>query len=210
VTGVDRSGSRVTAVRTDRDRVACGAVVVAGGAWTPALGAQLDAELPIRPVRGQIIHLRLLGADTGRWPILQPVLSHYVVGWPHGRVVVGATFEPDAGFDAHATPAGMRQLLSELRHLAPGLEDAAFVEVRVGLRPVSADDLPVLGPLAGAANAYVATGHGANGLLLGPYSACLVADLVVGREPAVDVAPFLADRFDAHATTPRAQRGPRP
>ena len=86
----------------------------------------------------------------------------------------------------------MRQLFSEMLRLAPGLGDATFVEVRAGLRPVSADDAPVLGVLPGWDNAFVCTGHGANGLLLGPYSARLVADLVVGRTPATDIAPFAA------------------
>jgi len=191
-----RVGTRVVAVETDTDTLACGAVVIAGGAWTPALGAQLGVDLPIGPVRGQIIHLRLDGVDTQHWPILQPVLSHYVVAWPEGRIVVGATVEPDAGFDARPTAAGMRQLLSELLHLAGGLADATFVEVRTGLRPVSADDAPVLGRLTDTDNAYVATGHGANGLLLGPYSARLVAESLLGRDPSTDLGPFADDRFN--------------
>jgi D-amino-acid dehydrogenase len=195
VTGLPRVGHHVVAVETAAGTVPCGAVVIAGGAWTPALGAQLDVDLPIVPVRGQIVHLRLDGADTQHWPILQPVLSHYVVSWPEGRVVVGATVEPDAGFDARPTAAGMRQLLAELLHLAPGLGGATFVEVRTGLRPVSADDAPMLGRLAGSDNAYVATGHGANGLLLGPYSGRLVADLLLGRDPATELRPFAPDRF---------------
>ena len=60
-------------------------------------------------------------------------------------MAVGATVEPDAGFDARATAGGMRQLFSEMLRLAPGLAEATFVEVRAGLRPVSADDAPVLG-----------------------------------------------------------------
>ena len=70
-------------------------------------------------------------------------------------------------------------------------------EVRVGLRPVSIDDTPVLGAVPGAPGFFVATGHGANGLLLGPVSGALLADLVVGREPALDLAPFSPARFDA-------------
>jgi D-amino-acid dehydrogenase len=195
VTGFQRVGSEVVAVETDAATLACGAAVIAGGAWTPELGAQLGIELPIVPVRGQIVHLLVEGADTRSWPILQPVLSHYVVSWPGGRIAVGATVEPDAGFDARPTAAGIRQLLSEVLHLAPGLGDATFVEVRTGLRPVSADDVPILGRVAGTDNVYVATGHGANGLLLGPYSARLVAELLLGRGPSTDLEPFAPDRF---------------
>jgi D-amino-acid dehydrogenase len=170
-------------------------VVIAGGAWTPAFAARLDVSIPVVPVRGQIVHLRLEGVDTDPWPIVSPLLSQYIVAWPDGRVVVGATLEPDAGFDARPTAAGMRQLFSEMLRLAPGLADATFLEIRAGLRPVSADDAPVLGRLPGWDNAFVCTGHGANGLLLGPYSARLVASLVAGRAPALDLAPFSVERF---------------
>ncbi len=146
-------------------------------------------------MRGQIVHLRLPGVDTGGWPIVSPILSQYLVPWPDGRVVVGATLEPDAGFDARPTAAGMRQLFSEMLRLAPGLGDATFLEIRAGLRPVSADDAPVLGGLPGWENAYVCTGHGANGLLLGPYSARLVADLSSAAHRSATSRPFAVDRF---------------
>jgi D-amino-acid dehydrogenase len=129
------------------------------------------------------------------WPILQPILSWYVLAFPEGRVVVGGTLEPDAGFDARTTAEGLRALCSEMLRLAPGLADATFLEIRAGLRPVSADDLPVLGALPGWDNAFVCTGHGANGLLLGPYSAHLVAALVAGADVGVDLTPFAAARF---------------
>ena len=67
--------------------------------------------------------------------------------------------------------------------------------MRVGLRPVSDDDLPVIGALPGADNVYVASGHGANGLLLGPVSGRVIADLVGDRAPAVDLTSFSPGRF---------------
>jgi D-amino-acid dehydrogenase len=185
---------RVIAMETERDRVGCGAVVIAGGAWTPELGAQLGVALPVSPMRGQIVHLRLEQAATEAWPIVQPVLSYYVVPWPDGRLAVGGTMESEAGFDARPTAGGIRGLLTEVAQLAPGLDDATVVEVRVGLRPMSVDDAPILGPLPGLANAFVATGHGANGLLLGPYSARLVASAVLGTAPP-ELAPFAPARF---------------
>ena len=67
--------------------------------------------------------------------------------------------------------------------------------MRVGLRPLSADGLPVLGEIPGAHGVYVATGHGPSGLQLGPYSAKIVAEMMLGGQPAVDITPFRADRF---------------
>jgi D-amino-acid dehydrogenase len=185
---------RATAVRTERgDELASGAVVLAGGAWTPELAGTFGVRTGVRPVRGQIVHLDV-DADTSRWPVLQPIFSHYVVPWSDGRVALGATVE-DAAFDARPTAAGLRQLFAEGLRVSPGLADATFREVRVGLRPVSDDDLPLLGPLPDAANVHVATGHGANGLLLGPVSGRLVADVITARAPAVDLAPFSPARL---------------
>lgn len=196
VDSVTTGAGRVAGVVTAVGGVLAGdAVVIAGGAWTPAVADQLAVHIPVVPVRGQIVHVRLEGVDTDSWPIVSPLLSQYILPWPDGRLVVGATVEPDAGFDARVTAAGMRQLFGEMLRLAPGLGDATFLEIRAGLRPVSADDAPVLGRLPGWENAYVCTGHGANGLLLGPYSAHLVAELVSGRTPALDLAPFGVTRF---------------
>jgi D-amino-acid dehydrogenase len=186
-------GDQVVAVEHTDDIVACGTVVLAGGAWTPALAGSFGLRCGVRPVRGQIVHLDV-DADTSSWPVLQPIFSHYVVPWHDGRVALGATVE-DAGFDARATAAGLRQLFSEGLLVSPGLADATFREVRVGLRPVSDDDLPILGALPDAPNVHVATGHGANGLLLGPVSGRLVADEIAGRTPALDVTPFSPARL---------------
>jgi D-amino-acid dehydrogenase len=169
------------------------AIVIAGGAWTPRVAEQLGVALPIIPLRGQIIHLDV-DLDTSTWPIVQPVFGYYLVPWADARVAVGATVE-DAGYAADVTAGGVHEVLRETLRVMPGLASARLREVRVGLRPMSADDMPILGALAGAPNVYVATGHGANGLLLGPLSGKLVADVVLGREPELDLTPFSASRF---------------
>jgi D-amino-acid dehydrogenase len=123
------------------------------------------------------------------------VLTHYLVAWPGGRVVCGGTYEPDAGFDTRPTVGGLRELLDAGLAIAPGLAAAAVVDVRVGLRPVSADDLPVLGPVPGWDNVHLATGHGTEGLLLGPYSAALVARGMLGGPVDDAMGRFSASRF---------------
>jgi D-amino-acid dehydrogenase len=188
-------GGRVAGVDVDGAFVACGAVVVAGGAWTPELAASLDVRTPVVPHRGQILHLVLPGAPTGDWPIAQRVLGYYMVPWPDGRVAVGATVEPEAGFDVRTTAAGVHEVLRETLQAAPGLGAATLAEVRVGLRPVTPDDRPLLGPLSAHPDVHLATGHGANGLLLGPYSGWLVAQGVLGEEIGEDLEPFAPGRF---------------
>jgi D-amino-acid dehydrogenase len=195
---VDRlvvDAGKVVAVEVDGRTLGCGAVVVAGGAWSPALAGQLDVVLPVGPERGQIVHLHAAHLDTDAWPIVSPVLGHYVVPWPGGRAVVGATREAGAGFAAEPTVAGVRQVLNEVARVVPGLLDATLVEIRVGLRPACADGLPVLGALPGVANAYVATGYGADGLLLSPWCGKLVASWVLGATPDPTVEAFSASRF---------------
>jgi D-amino-acid dehydrogenase len=182
--------------RIDADRV-----VVAGGAWSEQFGEDLGLALPVEPVRGQILHLDTAGvgghepADIEAWPIVGGYGDYYIVPWADGRVVVGATREEGAGFDPRATAGGVREVLQAGLRLAPGLGKATFEEIRVGLRPGSPDGVPMLGPVPEASGAFVATGHGPTGLLLGPYSGKVVADLVRGEEPAVDLAAFAPDRF---------------
>jgi D-amino-acid dehydrogenase len=192
---VDEFGVEVRQESVDDVRaLPADAVVVAGGAWTGRIAEQLGVQLPVGPLRGQIIHLGVAGHDTGTWPIVQPVFGYYMVPWSDARVAVGATVE-DAGFAADVTAGGVHEVLRETLRVMPGLAGATLREVRVGLRPVSADDTPIIGAVPGVANVFVATGHGANGLLLGPVSGALIADFVCGREPALDLHPFRPDRF---------------
>jgi len=163
----------------DHEDLLCGALVVAGGAWSAALGELLGCPLPITPTKGQIVHLGTTRESAG-WPIVQPLLTHYLVPWPGGRVACGGTFEVGAGFSATVTAAGLQELLRECLVVAPGLADAEYLFTRVGLRPTSSDDRPVVGAVPGWGNVWVATGHGANGLLLGPYTAALLAAQIAG------------------------------
>ena len=179
----------------DVTRLPADAVVIAGGAWTPAVAEQLNVALPVVPMRGQIVHLDVATHDTSSWPIVQPVFGYYMVPWADAHVAVGATVE-DAGFSADVTAGGVHEVLRETLRVMPGLASASLREVRVGLRPVSVDDLPFIGPLPGTPRVHVATGHGANGLLLGPFTGKVVADLVLGIDPGVDVTPFAPDRAE--------------
>lgn len=188
-------GRHVTSLSIQGERnVECAALAVAGGAWTAAMGEWLGHEFPVGPTKGQIVHLGV-DAETGEWPIAQPLLTHYLVPWPGGRVACGGTFEPGAGFSVNATAAGLYELLRECLAVAPGLAGATYSETRVGLRPTSADERALVGRVPGWSNAWVATGHGPNGLLQGPYSARVLAHAIAGVDLLADEVP-LPDAFD--------------
>ena len=99
------------------------------------------------------------------------------------------TFEGSAGFSINVTAAGLHELLRECLSVAPGLESATYLETRVGLRPTSADERALVGALPGWSNVFVATGHGPNGLLQGPYSGRVLAHVMAGVELPSDEAP---------------------
>ncbi|MDY6819655.1 MAG: FAD-dependent oxidoreductase [Halobacteriales archaeon] len=188
-------GDRVTGVVTDTDEYATETVVISGGAWSGDFGDQLGVTIPIEPQRGQIIHVEADDAATGEWPIVSAFSDHYMVPWPGGRVVAGATRESGVGFVPHSTVAGTEEVLAEALRVAPGLSDARIVDMRVGLRPLTADLLPVLGGVPGVEGIELATGHGPTGLQLGPYSGKLIADRIRGDEPSTDISPFGIERF---------------
>lgn len=185
VRGIVTDGERPVVLADDEDLVA-DAVVMATGAWAHDIRISHGPALPVRPIRGQLLYLRASQAP-------QRILwgGHgYLVPWGNGTVLVGATVE-DVGFDERNTAAGVASLLHQATRLVPSLADARFVEARVGLRPGSADMLPIVGPSAHIPGLFFATGHGRNGVMLAPLTAKVVADQVLdGRTSALaEAAP---------------------
>ena len=184
--GSRQAGAHVDAVEVEgHQNVACDAVAVAGGAWTAAVGEWLGTRLPVGPTKGQIVHLGV-GADTGDWPIVQPLLTHYLVPWPGGRVACGGTFEAGAGFSVERDRRGPPRAAARVpdRRARAGRRDLPRDAGRAAARP-RPTTAPSSGRLPGWGNAWVATGHGANGLLQGPYSARVLAHAMAGVGPAV-------------------------
>jgi glycine oxidase len=166
-------------------------VVLAAGSWVSRIAVDEGLVLPVRPVRGQLLQL-----DWAAPPLSRIVWGPdcYLVPWTSGAVLVGATVE-EAGFDERATTAGVRDLLEAACDTLPQAWQAAFVGVRVGLRPATPDGLPVIGASARVPGVCYAAGHFRNGVLLAPITGALVADLVLGQATRVDLSPFRADRF---------------
>ena len=182
---------RVTGILLDGEVIEADAVVAATGAWTTPFLAPAGIVVTVRPERGQIAHLRMEPAGTARWPVVLPGGSgHYLLTFDDSRVVAGATREADAGFDPRVTAGGLREVIEQALAVAPGLAAATYLETRVGLRPVSPDARPLLGPVAGTDGLVVATGLGASGLTMGPRAGAIAARAALGLDPGIDLAPF--------------------
>ena len=185
---VEREGAALRVVTTTASLVA-DRVVLAAGAWTSAISG-IPAP-PLRPIRGQLLRLEWTG------PPLSTIVwgpNCYVVPRLDGSILVGATVE-DVGFEERTTPAGIQEMLNAVHELLPETKTARMIEARVGLRPATPDELPVIGPDPRVPGLIHASGHYRNGVLLAPITAKLVGDLIIeGREdPAL--RDFRADRF---------------
>jgi glycine oxidase len=198
-------GERVVGVRlAGGERLAGGTVVLAAGCWSGGLRGLAPGLLPgVRPVKGQLLHLRGPASE----PLCQRNLRGlevYVVPRADGRVVVGATVE-EQGFDTRVTAGAVHDLLRAALELLPDVAELELVETVAGLRPGSPDNAPLLGP-AGQDGLVVATGHYRNGILLTPVTAASVAELLAtGKAPEV-IAPFSPGRFAAGAAVEQASR----
>ena len=179
-------------VETDRGTLTGDAVVMAAGCWSGEIQVNdVPARLPVRPVRGQLLYLAWTGTPLRRvtW-----TRRCYFVPWDDGTVLVGATME-EAGFDERVTVAGVRDLLEAACDLVPHAWSTGFRGARVGLRPGTPDDLPVIGMSATVKNLVYATGHYRNGILLAPLTAQLVADALLERRLDAALTPVSPARF---------------
>jgi len=187
-----KKGGRATgALLGDGTRLEADCVVVAAGAWSPALDG-LPRPLPVRPVRGQI--LRLLPDEPSPWPMVADHQGRYLVPRENGTLLVGSTME-EAGFDDGVTDAARSYLTEIALGLFPALEGARVVERWAGLRPMTPDARPVLGLEREVEGLLYATGFGRNGVLLAPLAAKAVADLALDGHSSVEWQPWSVERF---------------
>lgn len=163
---------RLLGVRTGEGVLAAGTIILAAGAWTSRLTG--DSIPAVKPIRGQMISLA--GGERKLKSVIYGA-NAYIVPRVDGRVLVGATVEDD-GFNKTVTDKAIGALKSAANRMAPFLADCAIESAWAGLRPFAHVGMPVVGRLPELANAFVATGHYRNGILLAPITAKMIADQI--------------------------------
>ncbi|MEX2430870.1 MAG: FAD-dependent oxidoreductase [Dehalococcoidia bacterium] len=193
VTGVTRKGTRATGVTAGGESFDADAVVIANGPWVKHAEPWLGMELPVIPLRGQIIHLEL---PPGR-ALPAHALFHesgYLLPKAGGGLMTGTTQE-EAGFDSRTTVEARNGIMEAVIRLAPAVMDAPIKDHTACLRPYSLDDLPIIGAVPGSEALYVATGHAFKGVTLALVTGKCLAQLIAQREPDIPLDEFSPARF---------------
>src|SRR5881296_4602431 len=195
VTLVETGNGRARGVVTRAGKTAAEHVVLAAGVWTPQI-AGMPRPLPVEPVRGQM-------AATG-WPAGTPaaILYHdrgYVLA-RGGDALLGTTME-HAGFDCRVTNEGLAQIFRGAVRLLPALLNHAVQRMWAGLRPMTGDGRPIVGPDPDVERLWYAAGHGRNGILLAALTGEIIADLVTKGETDVDISALSVNRLKPQAAS---------
>jgi glycine oxidase ThiO len=175
-------------VRTTKTTYHTGTIVSCAGAWA---GQLPPMNVPTRPVKGQI--LSVIGGPDLRHVVRAPEI--YLVPRSDGPIVIGGTLE-EAGYDKHVVPQTIQRLLQSATKLVPSLTRAQIHEAWTGLRPATADKLPILGETS-VSGCYAATGHFRDGILLAPITAQVMTELILDNACSQDLSPFSPARFSS-------------
>ena len=184
-------GDRVVYISSTTRRFSADQFVLAAGCWSGQVAQLFKMNLPVRPIRGQMLEFQTnrelpYTVWSGPW---------YLVPRGEGRLLAGSTIE-DAGFDTSVTADGLLSILAGTLRLAPWLREARFCRAWAGLRPDTRDHAPILGR-GELSNLVIATGHYRSGILLAPITAQLISDLILKNAGSPLLTPFSPLRFHA-------------
>jgi glycine oxidase len=192
VAGLKRNGTRVTAIELPSGDIACERVILAMGPWTGLASSWLNFPVPVRPQRGQVLRIRASGPPlsyTLSWA------SHYVTQTRHDGLIYTGTTHEDVGFDDQPTEAGRDSIMTTLLTMVPSLVEAELVLQTACLRPLSVDELPIIGAVPGWSGVYLATGHWTKGILLSPITARIMTDLIMKGDTNIPIEALTPIRF---------------
>lgn len=186
-----RKNGHVAGVTIGGESMEADAVLLACGSWSGSFGKQAGIDIPVRPIKGQIVLLK------GNNMNIQHIIKHesmYLVPRLDGRVLVGASME-NIGFKRGNTVAEVHRLLDAVIRITPGAKDLEIEQQWMGFRPGSPDGMPFLGPVDHKPGLWLATGHYRNGVALAPITADIIARQILGESVNdIDLQPFDANR----------------
>jgi D-amino-acid dehydrogenase len=192
VLGFEKSGRRISVVRTTRGDFEADQVVLAAGSWSPGLARDLGLTLPIQPAKGYSITVRSAERDASM-PIW--LTESKVTVTPMGGILRFAGTLELADLNFSVNQRRVEAIRRVAREYLVGTDEYQTLEIWRGLRPLTPDGLPIVGISRKWSNLIIATGHGMQGLALGPITGKLVAQLTTKETPSVDVAELRAERF---------------
>lgn len=190
VTELVRAPSRIEAVRTTSGELSADRFAITAGPWTERMLAREQWKTGIFPMRGQMVLFR---CEQQPFRHIINEGPRYLVPRDDGYVLAGST-EEEAGFDKSTTAEAIAELTEFAVDLVPALRKGTIEQTWAGLRPASYDGFPYIGRMPGLENAFVAAGHFRSGLHLSPGTAVVLADLMCGQTPAIDLTPFRVSR----------------
>lgn len=197
VSGILVEGGRARGVSTPSGPVSAGTVVLCAGIWSADLARTVGLDLPLLPVKGQILSLH--SSEIAQTP--RQVLwcgECYVVPRPDGEIVLGAT-EEEGNYDPRPTLAGVNRLTEAALEVVPALGRLTVDAAWAGLRPAAPDRYPIIGWAPDVDGLMIATAHYRNGVLLGPLTGRLVASAILNQRAEPQLEAFRPERFASGA-----------
>ena len=185
--------NQVIGVKTKNETIKTKEIIVCSGAWTSKIKNIEIKEAPIRPVKGQIICLKI----PKNISLLKHILwrdNVYLVPKNNSYLIIGATVE-EMGYNKSLTVGGIYNLLKDAREVLPAIEDLSIIESTSGLRPTSRDDAPIIGPSKKIKGLIYATGHHRNGILLAPLTSSIIKNYYLNGRIESDFNNFKPGRF---------------
>ncbi len=197
-TGLIRQGDRVIGVRTPQGDVHAGAVINAAGAWAPEIGAWAGLELPVRPYRRQVFVANPLPGLPGGLPLTVDLdTGWYLHQEARGGILTGGTDrDSHPGMDESVNWDDMVRVLESGVKRMPLMSEAEIKRAYAGVRALTPDDHPILGPAPGSAGLFLSVGWGGHGFMHAPAAGRALAELVLdGASHSLDIGALALERF---------------
>ena len=186
-TGLVEEGGRCTGVLLENGQIDAGAVVLAMGPWTGQASKWCGVNVPVTPLKGQILRLR---SENEALKLAVNYSHSYLATKTDGLIWAGTT-EEEAGFDENTTVAARDSIMEDFLKMVPSMREAELVQQTACLRPFSADGMPIVDKVSGWDNLYVATGAGRKGMLWSTGMAQVLFDLINDGKSAVPGAEHI-------------------